>query len=112
MARPGIQLRHSRTCRSQGGGSCNCDPSYRAWVYDARSGSKIRKTFHNLAEAKGWRADATSAIRKGALRATSKVTLGAVAETFIEGIDAGTILNRKGEVYKPSVRRGVCDRPA
>jgi hypothetical protein len=34
---PGVVERHSRSCRSRGGGSCNCEPSYTAWVYDPRS---------------------------------------------------------------------------
>ena len=32
----GIAARHSRKCRSRSGGSCNCEPSYRAFVYDRR----------------------------------------------------------------------------
>ena len=35
---------------------------------------------------------------------TTRSTLNDAAELFIAGIDAGTILNRKGEPYKPSVR--------
>jgi hypothetical protein len=38
----GIDERHSRGCRSREGGKCNCNPSYRAWVYDARSSQKIQ----------------------------------------------------------------------
>jgi len=53
----GIRTRHGRSCRSRDGGRCNCAPSYEAWVYSKRDNRKIRKTFHNLAEAKTWRAD-------------------------------------------------------
>jgi hypothetical protein len=40
---------------------------HRAEIYDRRSGKKIRKTFHNYTEAKGWRHDAASDLRKGTL---------------------------------------------
>jgi integrase len=102
---PGIVIRHGRNCRTATGAACNCEPSYRAWVFDSRANTKISKTFRNLSEAKGWRSDASGAVRKGALRAATRSTLNDAAELFIAGIDAGTILNRKGEPYKPSVRR-------
>jgi hypothetical protein len=49
-------------CRSRGGGHCNYVPSYVAWVYSKRDGKKIPQTFSDLAEAKGWRSDADSAV--------------------------------------------------
>lgn len=105
MASVGIRVRHSRTCRSGGGGKCNCKPGYQAWAWSIRDGKKIRKTFKTEAAAKGWRADAISALRKGSMRAPTRVTLTDAAAAFCDGIDAGTVLNRKGERYKPSVRR-------
>jgi hypothetical protein len=48
----GIRTRHGRSCRSRGGGRCNCAPSYEAGVYSKREGKKIRKTFGTLAEAR------------------------------------------------------------
>lgn len=71
----GIQVRHTRSCRTQEGGACNCKPSYRAEVYVHRSKTKVRKTFRNLSEAKSWRHDAASALRKGTMSAPSKTTI-------------------------------------
>jgi integrase len=101
----GITTRHSRACRKRDGKRCNCSPSYEAWVYSKRDGEKIRKTFHNFAEAKSWRADAEGGIRKRTLRAPSKITLAEAAEEFLEGAKAGTIRNRSGDAYKPGTVR-------
>jgi integrase len=102
----GITIRHARSCKSRGGGACNCKPGYRAWVYDRRSGDKVFRTFRNLSEAKGWRADATSALNKGTMSAPIKTTVREAGEALIEGMRSGAVRNRKGEVYKPSVIRG------
>jgi integrase len=104
----GIVVRHSRTCatRANPEAACNCKPAYRAEVYDRRSGKKIRRTFANLSEAKGWRHDAASALRKGTMRAPTKTTLRQAADAWLEGAKAGTIRKRGGEPYKPAVLRG------
>jgi integrase len=70
-----------------------------------KDGSKIRRTFHNLAEAKGWRADATSAVRKGTLRSPSRLTLRDAAEAWLKGAEEGAIRTRSGDEYKPSALR-------
>lgn len=65
----GIVARHSRQCRTREGGTCNCSPAYRAWVFDQsirdendqRVGGKVMKTFPTLAAAKRWRTDMLSA---------------------------------------------------
>src|SRR5205809_7789664 len=75
---PGIRVRHSRTCKTTAGGSCNCDPSIEAWVFSKRDGKKIRKTFAGhgaLAAAKGWRIDATKLVKDKRLRAPTGRTL-------------------------------------
>jgi integrase len=101
----GIRARHTRGCRSHDGGTCNCRPTYEAWVYSVRDGRKIRKSFPTLAAAKGWRADATTQLRRGTLKAPTRQTLDEAAKLFVEGIDEGTMLARNGQPYKPSVRR-------
>jgi integrase len=103
----GIVVRHSRTCATQADrqATCTCKPSYRAEVYDTRARKKIRKTFPNLSEAKGWRHDAASALRKGTMRAPTKTTLREAADAWFEGAEAGAIRTRSGHVYKPSVIR-------
>jgi integrase len=103
----GIRVRHAKNCpaSNDAGQPCRCSPSYEAWVYSARDGKKIRESFPTLAAAKGWRADATSALRKGAMRAPSQVTLREAATAWLQGAKAGLIRNRSGDAYKPSVLR-------
>jgi integrase len=80
--------------------------SYEAWVYDCRAKRKLYKTFPTLAAAKGWRADATSAVRKGTLTAPTRQTLEEAAEKWLAGATRDTILTRGGRPYKPAVLRG------
>jgi hypothetical protein len=72
----GITARHSRTCASrETGAHCNCTPAYEAWVWSKRDAKKIRQTFTGkgaLAEAKGWRSDATRAVRLKKMRAPQR----------------------------------------
>lgn len=103
----GIEVRHARKCRTQSGGKrCNCAPSFRAGVWDPRSQDWTRKTFRNRAEAESWRFDAEHAIRRGTFAAPSPITLREAADAWLEGVRAGTILNRSGDRYKPSAVRG------
>lgn len=103
----GIEVRHQRTCRTRNGGKrCNCEPSYRAGVWDPRSQDWIRKTFRSRAEAESWRVDAEHAIRRGTFAAPSPITLREAADAWLAGVRAGTIRNRSGDRYKPSAVRG------
>lgn len=101
----GIEVRHGKRCRSRSGGACNCRPTYQASVWSAVEQKRIRKTFPTLAEARAWRSEAQTAIRRGTLRAPSQMTLLEVAEAWLEGARAGSIRNRSGDRYKPSVIR-------
>jgi len=102
---PGVRVRHSRSCGSRGGGTCNCDPAYEAAVYSKRDGKKIRRTFERESEAKLWRADALVQLSKGAMRAPKPTTLHEAWDVWLEGAEAGTIRNRSGERFKPSTLR-------
>ena len=102
----GIRTRHGRSCRSRDGGRCNCSPSYEAWVYSKRDGRKIRKTFTTAAEARSWRSDSESALRRRTLRAPSKVTISEAAADWLAGAREGKIRNRSGDAYKPRAIRG------
>ena len=103
---PGITVRHSRRCGIHEGRPCSCTPSYRAEVWSARDGKKIRKDCRTLAEAKAWRADAMREIRLGTRRASAPLTVAEAAETWLTGARAGSIRNRSGDEYKPSSIRG------
>jgi integrase len=105
---PGIVERHSRSCGSRGGGSCGCEPSYVAWIYDARAKSKRYRTFRGKGArtaAKNWRSDAGSALRKGTLPVPSRLTVGQAAEAWLAGARAGEINKQDGSRYKPIVLR-------
>jgi integrase len=94
-----------KSCGAQSGRRCSCRPTYQASVWSARDGRRIKKSFRTLAEAKAWRAEAQSEIRRGTLRAPSHVTLREVGEVWLAGAREGSIRNRSGDRYKPSVLR-------
>jgi integrase len=102
----GIEVRHARSCASRSGARCNCSPSYQANVWSSRDRTRIRKTFPTLAAAKSWRAEATVALDRGAMRAPSATTVREAGEAWVAGARDGTIRNRSGDRYKPSVVRG------
>ena len=110
-SKPGIRVRHSSGCPARDGGACTagrkngCRPSFEAWVWSPRDEAKIRRTFRNLAEAKGWRNDAASAIRKGALLAPTRQTVEEACRAWITDAKSGAIRKRNGERYKPSLIR-------
>ncbi|MGI8461205.1 MAG: tyrosine-type recombinase/integrase [Solirubrobacterales bacterium] len=101
----GIFVRHFKACATHSGGRCNCRPTYQASVWSAGDGRRIKKSFPTLAEAKAWRVDAQGAIRRGTMRAPSQLTLREVAEAWLPGARKGSIRNRSGDRYKPSVIR-------
>lgn len=54
----GVRARHSRACPTATGPQCTqCQPTYEAWVWDARRHKKIRRSFRTMAEARKWRLD-------------------------------------------------------
>lgn len=102
----GITVRHGRACNIHSGGSCTCDPTYRAWVYSKVDKKKIRKSFPTLAAAKGWRTDAMKAVKDRKMQAPTTRTLRDEVESWLAGATAGTIRKPKTEErYKPSVLR-------
>jgi integrase len=74
-------------------------------VYDTRTGTKLQQTFRNLAEAKGWRSDASSGLRRGTMRAPTQTTLCEAWEAWLVGARDGSIRTRTGDRYKPSAIR-------
>lgn len=95
----GITVRHTRSCKTNDGGGCNCKPSYRACVYDKRPGQKIRKTFRVRDEAKSWRTDAASAVKNKTISTPTKTTLREAAEAWLAGAEEGAIVTRKRQPY-------------
>jgi integrase len=101
----GIEIRHARGCASRSGAKCNCEKTYQANVWSAREKKRIRKTFPSLAAAKGWRADAYGAVRRGTMRAPTSVRLQEAADAWVAGAKDGTIQTASGDHYKPSAIR-------
>jgi integrase len=105
---PGIRRLHSRRClaKNDPDARCNCGAGFEAAVFDKATGRKIRATFPTVAEARSWRSDAESGVRRGTLRAPDPVTVNEAADELVAGMRAGTVRNRSGDAYKPSAIRG------
>jgi integrase len=106
----GIVKRHSRSCasRKDPGARCTCPKGavrYEAWVYSRREGKKIRKSFPTEAAAKAWRADSTTAVRRGTMKAPTTITVRQAAAAWLAGAADGSIRPRSGDAYKPSAVR-------
>lgn len=101
----GIRVRHGRNCRTRAGGKCNCDRTYEAAVWSRREGRKLRKSFPTEAAAKSWRTDALKGVKDGTRRAPSQTTLRLAWDEWLAGVRAGTIRNKSGDAFKPSVLR-------
>ena len=101
---PGIETRHRKDCRTRAGGGCNCQPSYRA-RFSGPSGRIVSPWFPTLAAAKNWRIDTQARVKQGVYFEPTRITLEQAAHDFIQGARAGTVLNRKGARYRPSVVR-------
>jgi integrase len=103
----GIEERHARSCRSRKGGRCDCEPSYRADVWDGGQKRRLRHTFTDRAEAASWRRDAAIAIRRGRkVNAGQTDSLRDVATVWLAAARKGNVRTRSGDPYKPSAVRG------
>lgn len=101
----GIRVRHGRNCRTRVAGKCNCERTYEASVWSRREGRKLRKSFPTEAAAKSWRTDALKGVKDGTRRAPSQTTLRQAWDEWLAGVRAGTIRNKSGDAFKPSVVR-------
>src|SRR5690348_4484112 len=104
--RTGIEVRHRQACATRAGGLCDCAPSYRAVVWDARSRRRIQRSFATAAAARLWRDDARVDLRRGQLTGAAPITVRVAGEALIEGMRAGSVLTRSGDPYKPATIRG------
>jgi len=106
QSKPGIEVRHARTCRSHQGKACTCTPAYRATAWSKRDNKLVRKTFPTEAAALVWREDARVDLRRGVLVAPKPTTLRQVGDRWLEDAGKGNVRNRSGDRYKPSSLRG------
>jgi integrase len=98
----GVVKVHRKGCK---GGRCRCS-SFEAWVWDARAGRKLRKTFDSDQAARSWRQRTLVDVQRGAATAGSGVTVRQAGDQLVAGMRAGTVRNRSGRPYKPSVAAG------
>jgi len=103
--RTGIEVRHKKACASRNDGRCNCQPTYQASVWSARESKRIRKTFPTLAEARAWRSETQTGVRRGTLRAPAQTTVQEAADALVAGMKSGHVRTRSGDLYKPSAIR-------
>jgi integrase len=110
----GIRERHSRKCASREGRKCNCEPSYEASVYDARSSRdqgrivKIRRTFTGkgaLAAAKVWRKDAAHQAGRGEIHYERKQSLEDAVAEWLGKCERGEVRSRRRVPYSASTLR-------
>ena len=102
----GIRERHSRSCRHTED-RCTCSPSFEAFVYLKREGTKRRKTFGTITEAKRWRLDALHEAGRGKLRGPTRKTLREETAAWVEAAASGAILTKGSRRYKPAFQREV-----
>jgi hypothetical protein len=101
----GITLRHRKGCPADDDRSCRCKPAYQAQVYSPRDRRTIRKSFTSLSEARAWRADTATALRRGTMRPPTRTTLEEAADDWLLAARAGIARTRSGDPYKPSALR-------
>ncbi len=79
--------------------------TYRATVFDKRTGKRIRKTFDTISAAKTWRSDAAVALRRGELRVQDTPRVGEALDGLLEAIRDGRVRTRSGDAFKPGTVR-------
>src|SRR4051812_3260342 len=108
MAEQGIEVRHEKSCRAlDGGGRCNCEPTYCASVWSSRDCKRLRRSFPTRAAARAWRQDAGRAVRRGELRATTAPCLDDAIAWLLAAMDTGTFRTRSRRPFKPTTRRAT-----
>jgi integrase len=103
----GVRKRHSPGCGHWKKERCGCNAGYEAWVYVAREGGKVSRTFKSKDEAALWRAEAMVAANCGTLQLANRdprSLAGALAE-FLKDMKEGKVRPRNRERYKPATVR-------
>jgi integrase len=83
-------------------------PTPLPWIaeaYDGRTRRRKRKQFRTLAEARVWRQEMQTAIRKGEVRVTVAPTLREACADLVDGMRSGAIPARGGQPYRAAVVR-------
>jgi hypothetical protein len=84
-----------------------CKPTFRAIVFDDRTGKPVRsKTYREIESAITWRIQKLAAMSRGERLRHDRTTVGEAGVRLLSGMRAGTILTRSGRRYKPATVRG------
>jgi integrase len=84
------------------------ETQYRGTAYCKWTERKLRGPWSpTLAAARAWRVDALARLQAGTLSGDRGPRIGETVDDFLVGVEAETILNRKGQPYKPSACRGM-----
>ncbi len=100
----GITIRHARGCEAPAS-RCKCRPAFQAQVFSPRDRRTIRKSFRSISEARAWRTDTQTSLRRGTMRAPTRTTLEDAADDWLVAAKAGIARTRSGDPYKPSALR-------
>ena len=106
---PGVEPRHARDCPATGWNldRCTCSPTYRGTAWSRKDGRLLKSPpFASATAAKNWAQDAKVDLRRGVRRAPAPMTVGQLAEAWLEQLDGGLVRTRSGRPYKPSTRIG------
>ncbi len=101
----GVVVRTRLGAQPERAGLVLCSPGFQAQVWSPTDHRTIRKTFRSLADARAWRAEALTGLRRGVIRAPTRTTLDQEAESWLALAKGGTIRTRSGDTYKPSALR-------
>lgn len=117
----GVEVRHSRHCPNSGQRRVECQhcaPSFRASIYDPsiertdnagrhiRGGYRKSPSSKRLADVRAWQTEVAYGIQRGTLGTPSTTTVQQAWDKWIAGVRSGSIRNRNGDTFKPSVVRG------
>jgi integrase len=78
---------------------------YEAWVFDKRTGKKLRQSFRLEREARQWRQDTIRELQLGLIRGVASSTLSNAAAEYVAGMKDGSILALGGRPYRARVAR-------
>jgi integrase len=103
----GIEERHARSCRSvHARGRCDCEPSYRASVWDGQRQERHRYTTDSYTEAVQWRKDALVALRRGRkVQVRNATTFREAAAEWQRLAESGVVRTNKGDEFRPGALR-------
>ena len=98
---PGIRDAMPDVCAQPAGQRCSCTPAFEVTISFAR-GERKRRTFTTLEQAKAFRVrrPRTSSVPTPGILS---LTLREAAEQFLEGAEAGSIVDARWRAYRPSV---------